>query len=387
MTTDRDLSTLNALAQALSHSLDLGEVLHTALDRVADLLALDTGWVWLLDERTGASRLAASRNLPPGLIERPELMEGPCYCLNTYRAGDLRGAANVNVVWCSRLDKLVEGKNGLQCHASIPLYADDRKLGILNVASRDWRELSDEELDLLYTVGALVSLAVERTRLAATSAQLAAVEERNRLAREIHDTLAQSLAAISMQLETADALAERKGDARLAGTVRRALALTRSTLEEARRSVMDLRAAPLEGRTLLEALRALGDELRDATGAPLALEVTGEGDARDLPPAVEVGLYRIAREALANVARHASATSVTVQLRREAGRIRMRVSDNGTGFDSANVPAGRFGLVGMRERARLLGGRLHVESAPGEGTVIAVEVPVPAGSSPAAAHA
>lgn len=387
MTTDRDLSTLNALAQALSHSRDLGEVLHTALDRVADLLALDTGWVWLLDERTGASHLAAARNLPPGLIERPELMEGPCYCLNTYRAGDLRGAANVNVVWCSRLDKLVEGKNGLQCHASIPLYADDRKLGILNVASRDWRELSHEELDLLYTVGALVSLAVERTRLAATSAQLAAVEERNRLAREIHDTLAQSLAAISMQLETADALAERQGDARLTGTVRRALTLTRSTLEEARRSVMDLRAAPLEGRTLLEALRALGDELRDATGAPLALEVTCEGDARDLPPAVEVGLYRIAREALANVARHASATRVMVQLRREASRIRMRVADNGTGFDSASVPAGRFGLVGMSERARLLGGSLHVESAPGEGTVIAVDVPLPAGITPTAAHA
>jgi two-component system NarL family sensor kinase len=150
---------------------------------------------------------------------------------------------------------------------------------------------------------------------------------------------------------------------------------------------MDLRAAPLEGRTLLEALRALGDELRDATGAPLALDVTWEGDVRDLPPAVEVGLYRITREALANVARHASATRVTVRLRREAGRIRMRVADNGTGFDSASVPAGRFGLVGMSERARLLGGSLHVESAPGEGTAIAVEVPLSAGVSPTAAHA
>jgi len=118
-------------------------------------------------------------------------MEGPCYCLNTYRAGDLRGAANVNVVWCSRLDQLVEGTYGLQCPASIPLYVDDRKLGILNVASRDWRELAGHELDLLYTVGALVSLAVERTRLAAA-------EERNHLAREMHDTIAQSLAAVSM---------------------------------------------------------------------------------------------------------------------------------------------------------------------------------------------
>src|SRR5919202_1494037 len=253
MTVDRDLGILNALAQALIHSLDLAAVLGTALDKVAELLELETGWVWLLDEATGEARLAAARNLPPGLVEHPELMEGSssCYCLRTYKAGDLRGAANVNVVGCPRLEKLVEGTNELQCHASIPLYADDRKLGILNVASRDWRVLSEEELNLLYTVGALVSLAVERTRLAARSAQLAALEERNRIQREIHDTLAQSLAAIAIQLETADALADGKGKedggGKLGAVVRRALALTRSTLDEARRSVLDLRAGPLEG--------------------------------------------------------------------------------------------------------------------------------------------
>jgi len=386
MTVDRDLGILNALAQALSQSLDLAQVLHTALDKVAELLELETGWVWLLDERTGASRLAAARELPPGLVEHPELMEGACYCLNTYRAGDLRGAANVNVVWCSRLEKLVEGTNELQCHASIPLYADDRKLGILNVASRDWRELSNDELNLLYTVGALVSLAIERTRLAATTAQLAALEERNRLAREIHDTLAQSLAAISMQLETADARAEAGGDARLAAMVRRALTLTRSTLEEARRSVTDLRTPPLEGRTLAESLRALGGELRGVAERPVQLDVVGEDDG-GLPAAVEVGLYRIAREALTNVARHARATKARLHLTREQGRVRMRIEDDGTGFDPNGVPPGRFGLLGMSERARLLGGSLRVESAPGEGTVVQVDVPVRATADEAPARA
>ncbi|MGH7720012.1 MAG: histidine kinase [Gemmatimonadaceae bacterium] len=400
MTTDRDLGTLNALARALSHSLDLGEVLHTALDKVAELLDLETGWVWLLDEGTGASRLAAARNLPPGLVEHPKLMEGSCHCLNTYRAGDLRGAANVNVVWCSRLEKLMEGKNELQYHASIPLYADDRKLGILNVASRDWRELSDDELHLLYTVGALVSLAVERTRLAARSVQLAALEERNRLAREIHDTLAQSLAAISMHLETADALAESRGDGRLAETIRRALALTRSTLDEARRSVVGLRAAPLEGRTLAASLRALAEELRGAREGEeegeakrersLQFEVAAEGEDDDLPSSVEVGLYRIAREALTNVGRHARARRAGVRLTRKRERgsesIRMRIEDDGRGFDPRTVPPGRFGLVGMSERARLMGGSLCVESAPGEGTVVEVEVPLRAGVSASTAH-
>src|SRR5256885_1312597 len=161
MTRDHDLAILNALARALSHSLDLDRVLHTALDTVAELLRLDTGWVWLLDPETQEPRLAAARNLPNALRVRPELMEGPCYCLTSYEAGDLRGAATVTVVWCTRLARLVAAESELRCHASIPLYADDRRLGILNVASPDWRELSTGELDLLYTVGSLVSLAVE----------------------------------------------------------------------------------------------------------------------------------------------------------------------------------------------------------------------------------
>ena len=206
---EHDLEILNALAGELSRSLELGRVLETALRTVAELLALDTGWVWLMDDRTGAPRLAATRNLPPGLVEHADLMLGECYCLTTYEAGDLRGAANVNVVWCTRLGKLREGTNGLQYHASIPLYADERRLGVLNVASRDWRKLSDTDLDLLYTIGALVSLAIERTRLVEHEARLAAVEERNRIARDLHDTLAQSLAAIALHLESAQALAER----------------------------------------------------------------------------------------------------------------------------------------------------------------------------------
>lgn len=101
------------------------------------------------------------QNLPPALVHNPSLMEGDCYCLRTYREGDLEGAANVNVVTCSRIKNLVDGTDGLRYHASIPLYASDNtRLGVLNVASEDWRELSAEDLRLLYTVGDLLSIAV-----------------------------------------------------------------------------------------------------------------------------------------------------------------------------------------------------------------------------------
>ena len=245
---NRDLSILNTIAQALNRSVDLDETLRVALAQVAELLDLQTGWVWLLSEETGESYLAAAQNLPPALADNPYRMEGACYCLDTYQAGDLNGAANVNVITCSRLKHLVDGTDGLRYHASIPLYAHDRQLGVLNVASTDWRELSPDDLRLLYTVGDLLSIAVERARLFARSAQLGALTERNRLAREIHDTLAQGLTGIALQLESADALLEGEAPSeRVQEAIQRALALARASLDEARRSVLDLRArAPPE---------------------------------------------------------------------------------------------------------------------------------------------
>lgn len=209
---NRELTILNTIAQALNHSIDLDQALGTALAQVAELLDLHTGWIWLLHEETGESYLAAAQNLPPALAGNPRRMEGTCYCLDTYRAGDLDGAANINVVTCSRLWGLVDGTDGLRYHASIPLYAQEKRLGVLNVASTDWRELSPEDLRLLYTVGDMLSIAIERARLFAKSVQLGAADERNRLAREIHDTLAQGLSATALHLETADALAETEAD-------------------------------------------------------------------------------------------------------------------------------------------------------------------------------
>jgi two-component system NarL family sensor kinase len=376
LTRDHDLEILNALARDLSHSLDLERVLDTALRTVGELLGLETGWVWLVDDTTGEPVLGATRNLPPGLVQHADLMLGECYCLKTYEAGDLRGAANVNVVWCTRLGRLREGSNGLQYHASIPLYADERKLGVLNVASRDWRPLSETDLNLLYTIGALVSLAIERTRLAERGATLAAVEERNRIARDLHDTLAQSLAAIALQLESAQLLAEQGDAARAGETIERTLQLTRAALDDARRSVLELRAPPLEGEGLLDAIRAVARDLRGRDGSPIAVSVEGAEEADALPAAVESGLFHIAREALANAARHARASAVSVVLERRGGDVELRVVDDGVGFDVAAIPAGRFGLVGMSERARLLGGLLRVVTAPGAGTTIAATVPV-----------
>lgn len=368
---NRELSILNAIAEALNREVDLARSLQAALAQVAALLDLHTGWIWLLREDTGAAYLAATLNLPPALADSPHRMEGTCYCLDTYRAGDLDGAANVNVVTCSRLRWLLSGTAGLRSHASIPLYAHGKPLGVLNVASPGWRELSAADLRLLYTVGDLVSIAVERARLFERQAEFGAAEERNRLAREIHDTLAQGLTAITLQLETADALLDNAAAReRAQQAVGQALALARANLEEARRSVLDLRAAPLEGRTLAQALAALADDISHKDRVPVAYTATG--GSHPLPLRLEAGLYRIAQEALTNAVRHAQARHIRLVLVTQPGEVQLTIEDDGRGFDAEQIPKDRYGLIGLNERARLLGGTLELQSSPGEGTRVVV---------------
>jgi two-component system NarL family sensor kinase len=371
---NRELSILNTIAAALNGELDLRQALETTLRHVADLCGLRTGWVWLLDAH-GEPGLAASYNLPPALACAPERMRGTCYCLDSYRAGALGRAANVGIITCSRLKNLVDGTGGLRFHASVPLYAQGRPLGVLNVASPTWQQLTADELRLLYTVGDLLSIAVERARLFARGAELGALEERNRLAREIHDTLAQGLAAIALKLEAADAMLEADGSAAARAAVSQALDLARRNLDEARRSVLDLRAAPLDGRGLAAALRALGDEVAASAGG-VQVRVLVEGDDALLPPRVTLGLYRVAQEAVANALNHAAASALELRLLVDAERVALIVSDDGRGFSPGQPSEGRFGLLGARERARLLGGELRLESAPGAGTRLSVEVPL-----------
>lgn len=376
---NRELSILNTIAEALNHQVDLSQALNTALKHIVALFNLQTGWVWLLHETTGDPYLAAALNLPAGLAADPRRMEGTryCYCLDHYRHGNMEEAANISIVTCTRLKDLVSGTAGLRNHASVPLRAYGKPLGLLNVVGTDWRELNPDELRLLHTVGDMVSSAVARARLFEQSAQLGIMEERTRLAREIHDTLAQALTAISLHLETADALLDTGQPDQAHDLVMQALQLTRASLDDARRSVLDLRAAPLEGRSLAEALTALCttySEPGTANGSQVTLSL---GEARPLAPRLEMGIYRIVQEALNNIARHAHAQHVHVAIHSTPDQVHVEIKDDGIGFDIDRLHHdGRFGLIGLNERARLLGGAFDIDSRVGAGTTLRVRIPI-----------
>jgi two-component system NarL family sensor kinase len=380
------LAVLYSIAAYLNHTVDVRAALQEVLVRVTEMLGLQTGWVWLLNEQ-GQPYLAASQALPPYLADHPERMTGYCLCLDTFLDGALEGAANIDVLRCSRLKNAERDSDpsslGLRFHASVPIYAGNIPLGVLNVASKDWRELTTEELQLLHIISDQIGLAVQRAQLSAertqAAARLATIEERNRLAREIHDTLAQGLAAITLQLETADALVTSR-PTRAHEAIQRALALARSNLEEARRSVMDLRAGPLQNHTLPEALAALVSSMStEMPSTRIGYSSIPAVNFPTLPARIEAGLYRIAQEALTNARRHANASNITILLIAEENTIRLIVQDDGTGFEPDTVLQQRqpqhFGLTGMSERARLLGGTLTIESTSGAGTSIEVTLP------------
>lgn len=243
------------------------------------------------------------------------------------------------------------------------------------------RQALNEELAASHT--ALQAATTETARLqeeAVRSERSAAVaDERTRLAGELHDTLAQGLAGVCAQLETAEEVLAQEHPART--RVSTALDLARSTQVEARRSVHALRAGPLDDHELVGALDRTLAGWRERTGARATF--TTEGTGTPLAADAEQALLRIVQEALTNVERHSGATRVTVTLTYLEDEVALDVVDDGSGFDPASVPApgpaGGHGLPSIRQRAAALGGWTEVETAPGDGTALRVALPLRVG--------
>ncbi len=198
----------------------------------------------------------------------------------------------------------------------------------------------------------------------------AIVEERNRMAGEIHDTLAQGFTGIVVQLEAADDIL--KEDVDSAKThIDRARNLARQSLAEARRSVQALRVPELKSGGLNDAIKLFIEQI--TAGTSTVVESITQGAPYALPPEVEFGLLRICQEAVVNCLRHAKAGRIVIELRYETSGVSLLVKDDGQGFDT-RIDGGGFGLIGMRERAKRIGVNLDVQSFPGTGTSIVANV-------------
>lgn len=367
----KELATLNAIAAQVSHSLDLEAIMDSALDQVLEAVNMDTGQAFRLEENTQTLVSISHRGLSDAFIKLTTRLQ-----LGSSLAGQ---AAERGKPIISRASDYLDSeprellrKEGLQLVISIPLIAQGRAVGAINLGSRKLRTISSEELSLLASIGHQIGVAVENARLYEQAQQLAVMKERNRLARDLHDSVTQALYGVTLYSEAASRQLL-SGDTEL---VADHLCEIRNTAQESLREmrllIFELRLPMLKSEGLAAALQARLEAVEARVGLETDFRTEGEGH---LSPDVEEGLYRIAQEALNNALRHAHARSVSVSLHLNNQTVALEVADDGIGFDPpAAQEQGGFGLRGMEERAARLGGTLRVESRPGEGSKITVEV-------------
>jgi two-component system, NarL family, sensor histidine kinase LiaS len=268
-----------------------------------------------------------------------------------------------------RLGRLAAANAALAAGA-LDARVDDCASDEIGALGRQFNTMAEQ---LETSVRSLKLLAERNALLAEQAHQLAVVEERNRLARDLHDSVSQQLFSITMLAAAARELVvhnPQQAAQHLAGLQQAA----QQALHETRSLIHELRPAALNSQGLGPALRQYVQEFRNREGLAVELHVA---DERRLPLAHELALFRIVQEALANVARHAHASSVALQLWHEPGQVVLRVADNGQGFDPQHPPrTGGVGMGSMAERARELGGQLTIASRPGQGTTITATLPV-----------
>lgn len=265
-------------------------------------------------------------------------------------------------------------QRGIQAALKIPLFLGDDLRGILVMRFRHRRVFKPEEAELAFALANQAVLAIELTRLAEVAQIAAIMEERNRLARDIHDTLAQTFTSILMRLQAA-ALTLTEGENGARANIDRACDLAREGLANTRRSVQALRPPALMGRSLS---MALADCLQQMTeGTPLTSDFRLEGEPVALADDTDLELFRIAQEAITNSCKHAQAHTISVQLTYQPDTLRLMVRDDGVGFTLTESTALRgFGLISMQQRAERIGGDLTICSDHTQGTQICVVLPI-----------
>ncbi len=278
----------------------------------------------------------------------------------------------------ARSGEPVSTGSGARPEMAVPIKLGTEIFGVLDIQSIEPDDFDEIDLFTIQTLGDQLAVAVENTRLYRESQNIAVLEERNRIAREIHDTLAQGFTGIVLQLEAAEQALETDA-VHAQQHLDRARTLAKESLNEARRSVWALRPQQLEQLPLETALNQETDRFSRDTGIPAGFVISGNKLA--LSPEIEIALLRICQEALTNVKKHARANQVEIKMIYEEKAVRLSVHDDGTGFDPASLSTNHFGLVIMQERAKLLGGIIEINSEKGKGTHLEARIPVERGTA------
>jgi signal transduction histidine kinase len=250
----------------------------------------------------------------------------------------------------------------------IPMFVSGELRGLIGIHHSEKGAYRAAEIELAQALAHHVMLAVHGQELVEQQREAAILKERTRMARDIHDTLAQGFTGVIIQMEAAEEALLEQDSQHAMGHVRRARELARDSLGEARRSVHALRPQALEQAGFADALKAIIKNTADGTSLRTNFRVKGE--QRELPSPVEENLLHIGQEALTNALKHAHATTFDARLSFDSNAVSLELRDNGDGFNTDGVSGGGIGLIGMKERADQIGATLKISSEPGAGTRI-----------------
>ena len=364
----RELGVLNSILSVASRSLELGEILEDALNQTVEQMGFDSGVAFKFEPPPATPLLMAHQGFDPATAV--DLVNSYAIAgqgtLATYPAEVT--AFSIEDFPGKKLRKQLS-QFGFQLLVYIPLAAKGRGLGFFILGKREPGQLSSEELSLLSSIGKQVGVAMENARLYEQAEQAATTAERNRLARELHDAVTQTLFSASLIADVIPRIWRRDPEEGL-HSLEELRQLTRGALAEMRTLLLEMRPEALERSDIKSLLTQLADAFVGRVRVPVALVIQGDCV---LTQEGKIAVYRVAQEALNNIAKHSGARQVDVRLECQPDQLKLCIRDDGLGFDPDIVTPDHLGIAIMHERANSIGASLTIDSQVGRGTTVLLD--------------
>jgi len=370
---NEDLSLLNHIGATLASSLELDDILNKTLALLMAHFKVEAGEIFLREEDGQTMRL---------VLHRGEAAEA-FWTRNRFKVGEgmiglvgetMKPMVSRNLGSDSRFLRDAVAQAGFQQLVCIPLTTRGELVGVLSIATRNPLSFTDNQLTLMSSIGSWAGTAIENARLHYNARRLAVLEERERIGMDLHDGIIQSIFGVGLSLENVRLMVTKNRDAE--ERIQKAIEDLNRTIRDLRSYILDLRPRQLRGDGLLEGLQRLVMEFRMNAKAEVNLKGPKSDHLSDLPQTHAMALFHICQEALANIAKHAGASKVNIDLWATNDRVLLEVQDDGKGFSAENMnKAVGHGLANMMTRVHNVGGDLDIVSTQGEGTTILAWVP------------
>jgi|WetSurMetagenome_2_1015567.scaffolds.fasta_scaffold02184_13 nitrate/nitrite-specific signal transduction histidine kinase len=362
-----ELAILNSIISVASHSLNIEDILGDALNKTVEQMDFEAGSAFIFKSDPAATLLMAHQGFEPAAAVD---------LVNRYATTSQRSPVYPKEVAILGIEEFQDEKLkndlsqlGFQLLVYIPLSTKGRELGFFILGKREPGKLSPEELALLSSVGKQIGVAMENAHLYQQAEQTGITAERSRLARELHDAVTQTLFSANLIADVIPSIWKRNPDEGMKN-LEELRQLTRGALAEMRTMLLEMRPESLERSDIKSLLTQLADAFIGRVRVPVSLAIQG---GCELTHEVKIVFYRVAQEALNNIAKHSGARQVELHLECQPGQMTMLIKDDGLGFDTDSIKPGHLGIAIMRERANSIGAGFKIESQSGQGTTVELD--------------